>query len=515
MKELPQATKPAEKRLESASKLSRRRLLGLLGLGGGATLMGGAGLAFLGLPSVPAGESDQPLCEPYNLPVRRPEPDLVEATLIAAPAPVRVAGLNLRTLTYNGSLPGPTLRVREGDRVRLRFENRLAAATMNHAPASQMDMPHAPRATNLHTHGLHISPHVDDPFTLVEPGESRWHEFTVPQGSAGTYWYHPHPHGHVAGQQFAGLYGAIVVEGPLEREAALASAESHLLVLSDLEVSLGQIAGHSLFDLLGKQGNLLLVNGQHRPRLQAQTSTLRLRLLNASVARPFWLKLEDHQMHLIATDGGFLERPVAFERLLLAPGERAEVLVQLEGKGPYRLLRLPYDRGGFLSDLRGGAGTEETLLTVVPPVLGRRSALPRQLVSLERLQTTATTRKRTIEFGMDFPLVFSLNDHLFDMGRVDVQTELGSVEIWEIGNPTNLDHPFHLHTYPFQILERQTGGVWRTEPVLAWKDVVNLRGHERVRIAVRFSDFAGRTVYHCHVAEHEDRGMMGVLEVRG
>jgi FtsP/CotA-like multicopper oxidase with cupredoxin domain len=490
-------------------KLTRRQLLARIGIGTGTTLLGGATVAVLGLPSANAGESEQLLLEPPELPIRRLEPDLIETTLVASVAPVRVSGLNIQALTYNGSLPGPTLRVREGDHVRLKFENRLAIMQRSSMP---MDMQHSPHATNLHTHGLHISPNVDDPFTQVEPGQARVHEFTIPKGSAGTYWYHPHPHGHVAAQQFSGLYGAIIVEGALEREPEFHDADTYLLVFSDLSVNFGRVDGHSIFDLLGKQGNLLLVNGQHQPRLEARASTLRLRLVNASVARPFKLQLEHHVMHLIATDGGFLEKPIELETLFLAPGERGEVMVQLQA-GTYRLLRLPYDRGGFFSDLRGGAGIEETLLTLIAPESSQASPIPKQLVTLERLVPNASTVKRKIEFGMDFPLVFTLNEKLFDMNRVDIKTKLNTLEVWEISNTTTLDHPFHLHTYPFQILERQIAGVWKPEPYVAWKDVVNLRGNERVRIAVRFSDFMGKTVYHCHVAEHEDRGMMGILEV--
>jgi FtsP/CotA-like multicopper oxidase with cupredoxin domain len=490
-------------------KLTRRQLLTRIGLGAGTTVLSSAAIAVLGLPSTNAGESDQLLLEPSALPIRRLEPDLVEATLVATVAPVRVGGLNIQALSYNGSLPGPTIRVRESDRVRIKFENRLSTMQRTSMP---MDMQHSHDATNLHTHGLHISPSVDDPFKLLEPGESRIHEFTIPKNSAGTYWYHPHPHGHVATQQFSGLYGAIIVEGGLEQEPEFRDADTRLLVLSDLSINFGQVEWHSIFDLLGKQGNLFLVNGQYQPRLKAQASTLRLRLINASVARPFKLRLEHHTLHLIATDGGYLEKPIELETLFLAPGERAEVMVQLQA-GTFRLLRLPYNRGGFFSDLRGGAGIEETLLTIVAPNLSRVSPIPKRLVTIEKLIPNASMVKRKIEFGMDFPLVFTLNERLFDMNRVDIKTKLDTLEVWEIANTTTLDHPFHLHTYPFQILERQITGVWKPEPYMAWKDVVNLRGNERVRIAVRFADFTGKTVYHCHVAEHEDRGMMGIIEV--
>ncbi len=488
-------------------KMTRRQLLIRMGIGVGLAALGSGAMFKLGGISVAGaavGESDQPLLEPPTLPARRLEPDLVEATLVASPASVRVAGVNLEALAYNGSFPGPTLNLREGDRVRLKFVNQLSKPMQDMSGS----MNHRPQSSNLHTHGLHIAPSVDNPFGTLEPGESRVQEFVIPKNSAGTYWYHPHPHGHVAEQQFAGLYGAIVVKGNLEAEPAFQQAEEHLLVLSDLTIIGGKVADETAFDLLGKEGEVLLVNGQHQPKLLARASTLRLRLVNASITRAFKLQLEQHLMHLIATDGGYLEQPVALETLLLVPGERAEVMVQFSAKGTYRLLQMPYGRSPFSL----GSNAAQTLLSIDAPDL-KPGPLPEKLLTLERLKPSASATRREINFDMGFLQGFTINNQTFDMNRTDIKTSLGALEVWEIINSSPLDHPFHIHSYPFQVLERMSNGVWKPEPYLAWKDTVNLRGDERVRIAVRFDDFKGRTVYHCHVSGHEDKGMMGVLEV--
>ncbi|NJR22806.1 MAG: multicopper oxidase domain-containing protein [Richelia sp. CSU_2_1] len=198
-------------------------------------------------------ETGMPLGEPPLLTVRRLETGLVEAEIIASKITTRLAGLTVQALGYNETVPGATLRLQEGDRVRLTFTNHL-------------DVP-----TNLHTHGLHISPEVDNPFVLVMPGESRLHEFTLPKGSAGTRWYHPHPHGEVATQQFAGLSGAIVIESPLDKIPELKAAEEHLLIFKDFTISNGRVdADHSLLDWFGKYGDLPLVNGAYQPQLIAQ-----------------------------------------------------------------------------------------------------------------------------------------------------------------------------------------------------------------------------------------------------
>lgn len=471
---------------------------------------------------------------PRLLGVERSE-GLVQAQLSARASNLTLRGQPVQLLTYGG-LPGPTLRVREGETVRLNFTNNLT------------------EPTNLHLHGLHIPPSVDDPLAEIGPGESRVYEFTLPKGSAGINWYHPHLHGRVAEQLFAGLAGALIVDGPLDAMPELAGAEEHLLVLKDLALAGGQVAPFTMMDWMnGKEGDLLTVNGAVQPVLQAQKATLRLRVLNASNARYYRLALDNHPLYLIATDGGFLERPVELGELLLAPGERADLLVRLTREGRYRLQALPYDRGaqmmmggprgmgdqggmpgmsmggsqdgmGGMDMGAGGSGEEQgsmmgmgpsrpqTLLTVVAPLRPKPLPLPTGFAPVERLDPGKTTATRRIEFGERMMQAqFFLNNRRFDPGRVDIRARVGDLEVWELVNKTDMDHPFHLHTYPFQVLS--VNG--KAPAYRAWKDVVNVREKDTVRIAVPIRDFAGLTVYHCHIVEHEDRGMMGVLQVQG
>ena len=482
--------------------INRREFLALAGVAATANLISPQRLA-LAQASFP---------EPPLLPLRRPEAGLLETDLTALPSRLTVLGRPTRLLTYNSRLPGPVLRVREGDRVRLRFINKLE------------------EMTNLHLHGLHVSPNVDNPVAEVAPGEVSTLEFDIPKGSAGTYWYHPHMHGTVARQMFAGLAGAIVVEGPLEAMPELRGVEEHLIVLRDLELVGDQPAPHAMMDWMnGKEGSLLLVNGASKPTLNATRPTLRLRLLNASNARYYRLQLENHPLYLIATDGGFIGQPVALEELLLAPGERAEVLVRLEREGRFRLLNLPYDRGTMMhgmggmgrmggmgnmgGGMKGNAPTDQmqALMTVVAPRNPRPLPLPSSLDSVPTLDVTkASVTRRVVMTEQMMQARFFLNGKSFDPKRVDFTGRLGDLEIWELENRADMDHPFHLHTYPFQVISRNG----RPEPFRAWKDTVNLRKNDVVRIAVPLTDFTGITVYHCHVLEHEDRGMMGVLEVK-
>ena len=430
--------------------------------------------------------------------VVRSQGGLLSLKLSATPTPLALAGQRATLLTYGGSFPGPTLRVRPRDTVRLTLENRL------------------PEPTNLHWHGLPISPKVDDPFLEIPPGESWTYEFTVPKELAGTFWYHPHLHGRVAPQLFAGLLGALVVESSLDAIPELREAEEHLLVLKDLALQGGRPAPHTPMDWMnGKEGDLVLVNGALRPTLVAQKATLRLRLLNASNARYYRLALQDHPLYLIAADGGFLEEPLEVSELLLAPGERAEVLVRLRKEGRFLLQALPYDRGAMgMMDMGGmahampqGPSRPETLLYLTAPKNPKPLPLPKALSPFPTLPAPVVTRRLVLTEDM-MAARFFINGQVFDHRRVDLKGQAQTVEVWEVENQGDMDHPFHLHVHPFQVLS--VGG--RPFPYRAWKDVVNLKAGEVARLLVPLRE-KGRTVFHCHIVEHEDRGMMGVLEV--
>lgn len=452
--------------------MTRRQLLIRGGLAGGGVLL--APVAVLARDTEELGPSLPAL---PLLPVRRPEPGLVTAELSAGELPARAGGA--RRLGYSGSTPGPLIHVREGEHVRLGFTNGLR------------------EATNLHLHGLRIAPAVDAPFTHLEPGERRMYEFDVPAASAGTYWYHAHPHGMVARQVGAGLLGGLVVDGPLDEERELEAAEQHVVVLSSLSTR-----------------PELLVNGARRPHIRARGATLRLRLINAHGSRSLRLALDEPRapwadrrapLHLIASDGGLLRSPVEMEELLLAPGGRAEALVRLEREAPLQLRTLDY------SPYRDGSAADagEVLMHLLPPPRPQPAALPTRLASPTALAPPRGARPQLVEFGADADGMFTINERSFAADRVDMRARQGELAVWELVNTDAQDHPFHLHSWSFQVLSRNG----RPDRIPAWRDTVTLRPDERMRIAIPFSDFAGRTVFHCHVLSHEDMGMMGVLDV--
>jgi FtsP/CotA-like multicopper oxidase with cupredoxin domain len=442
----------------------------------------------------------------------------LDFSLAAETGHFSLSGRRATLYGYNGSVPGPRLEIRPGDQVRIRFTNRL------------------PEATNLHFHGLHVSPggNADNVFLEIPPGESQSYEFSLPQSHrGGTFWYHPHVHHLIARQLWAGLAGLLIVRGPLDEIPELQEALEEFLVLKDF----GLDADGNLLTpdptpqiMQGREGDLVLVNGQLNPTFPLpKEGLLRLRFLNASVARFYRLQLEDHPMYLIATDSGPIEEPFEMHELLLTPGERAEVLIRGERPpGRYRLLNLPYRRFNMgMMGMRGGRGMREgrstaseepvVLATVQYRESGRSLPLPTRLVPVEPLARATKARQLVFSHGMIHGegMAFTINGRTFDPERTDSIVKLGTVEEWQIVNGGGMmmafDHPFHIHTNAFQVLNQNA----KSPPFQSWKDTVNVPMGESVRVRIPFQDFPGRTVYHCHILDHEDLGMMAVVEMRG
>ncbi|MFQ4140528.1 multicopper oxidase family protein [Nodosilinea sp. PGN35] len=449
---------------------------------------------------------------------------LLSLDLEAGVQPVLVGDLRANLLTFNGQLPGPRLEAKPGDTVQIRFANRLN------------------QPTNLHYHGLHVTPqgNADNVFLSVPPGERLTYEFTLPADHpAGTFWYHPHHHGHVAEQLFGGLAGLFIIRGELDEIPEIKAAQEAFMVFQDFDVTnTGAIAAPDMMArMMGREGPLITINGQLNPELSlAQGGLLRLRLLNASPSRFYRLQLEGHSLQLIATDGGAIAAPVELSELLLAPGERAEVLVQGNREpGQYRLLNLPYDRGGIMMMGDGGMGdmnhsmegggmggmmhqgssaSPQTLATVTYRGSVAALPLPQRLGTVELLPNPTLSRRIELDMAMGsgMSMAFLFNGKTFDAQRIDINPKLNTVEEWELVNidSDRMDHPFHLHVNPFQVISRNG----QPEPYQAWKDTVLVKGNETVRIRIPFRTFTGKTVYHCHILDHEDLGMMGTVNIQ-
>lgn len=496
--------------------LTRRRVLVLGGAGAAALIAGVAGWLTTGA-SGSAGSSGLPdgVLEPAATgeELQRPaeivsQDGRLQIELVAA-AGVRLAGRDTRALGFNGSSPGPTLRVRPGDELAVRLSNRL-------------DQP-----TNLHTHGLRVSPRDDgdNPFVRVEPGAFfDYHHKIGDEHPPGTNWYHPHHHGTVADQLFRGLAGALLVDGG----PPLPVADDRVLLITDITLATdGTVApAGALERMRGREGALVLVNGQHQPVVAATPGeSQRWRLINGCTSRVLAVRLEGHTLQQIAQDGTFLPAPIPRQQLVLAPGNRADVVVQPSRAGRFALLTDPYDRGTAMGAMMGApAGTGGPLTLVTLLVDGPAATTPTLPAALPAAPETATaTARRSTTFQMAMsgmmgggpagdalPMSFSIDGRTFDPARDDQVVVAGTVEEWTVANTGPLAHPFHLHIWPFTVVDASDGRATTGVP----QDVVLVPPGGWVRLRIPFTTYTGRSVYHCHILDHEDAGMMATIVVR-
>lgn len=426
-----------------------------------------------------------------------PDPKIFEVNLVAQVAGVEyLPGKPTKAWTYNGTVPGPLVEARVGDELLVHFRNEL------------------PEPTTIHWHGLRVPAAMDGTVAMQQPipsGGSFEYRFVLKD--AGLYWFHPHVRSDE--QVERGLYGVILVRGDSEPELGA----ERVLVLDDVLLnSDGSLVDSSqmgsMMEMTGRQGNVLLANGVPDAVLDLKPGErVRLRVVNTANARYFNLTFGGRPMTLVGVDGGLLERPRQLERILLTPGERIDVLLQANGQAGevLELMNAPYERGhdtGFeqqrpvlrLKLLEGSAVATEVpaSLRQVPPLSGPTQL--RRFVLTEEMGGHAG-------HGSMVP-IFKINGEAFP-NITSVQSTLNAVEEWEIVNDTEMDHPFHLHGFFFQVTS--AGGVTETER--AWKDTVNVRGKSNLKFLVRFDDHPGTWMYHCHILEHAERGMMGELVV--
>ncbi|RQS76300.1 multicopper oxidase family protein [Burkholderia sp. Bp8963] len=464
--------------------------------------------------ALPAGA---PLTSLRTLANESREPGTFRATLVAQPV-ARPLLHGARPTTFwqfgagtQGPVVGPLIDVREGDTVEIRFVNRL------------------PQPSTIHWHGLPVPPEQDgNPSDPIAPGASRVYRFTLPKGSAGTYWYHPHPHMMTAEQVFRGLAGPFVVRAA---DDPLAAWPERNLFVSDLKLARdGTIVPNDMMDWMnGREGQFVLVNGARRPRIDVAGDE-RWRVWNACSARYLRLAFDDGRAFgQVGTDGGLLDAPRHVTSLLLAPGERAELLVRAGDRASRAVLQAAeYDRHKMaMSDDGHGSLPPDPALPLADVAFtpSAARALPATLRAVPALGEPVA--RKEIAFGeeMDMDAMmgssahgrpagmrFTINGDSYAPHRATLTSRVGDIEHWAIRNDTDMDHPFHLHGSQFQVIERAANGTRTPEPFRAWRDTVNVQTGETVTIATR-QDMSGERMFHCHILEHEDLGMMGTLKV--
>jgi FtsP/CotA-like multicopper oxidase with cupredoxin domain len=416
------------------------------------------------------------------------------------------------TLGYNSNYLGPTLRVHRGDEVEMAVTNALR------------------EDTTVHWHGLLIPGELDGgPHQTIRPG-STWRPVLPIRQPAATLWYHSHAHGHTGEQVYAGLAGLLIVSDDDERALGLPSeygVDDLPLILQDRQFESGTLVlpQGMMSAMHGRRGDTLMVNGTVNPVARVPRGLVRLRLVNGSNAREYDLAFaDDRPFHWIASEGGLLEKPAELRSLRLAPGERAEILADFSDGRPATLETGP---DGNLSMMMGmmrgqanllGGNRREAVIQFEPQgkaVLG--SNVPERLLAHERLDVSKAVRRRrfVMNMGMGNMMrggmgMLSINGRAFDMGRVDEQIRLGDTEIWEVSGEM-MAHPFHIHGVHFEVLSRNGSAPGIRDQGL--RDTVVAQ--EPVELLVKFTQTAVASpfMYHCHILEHEDNGMMGQFVV--
>ncbi len=439
----------------------------------------------------PGWDRDLALSEAHDT---NPDPSIVEIDLTARIAEVEVApGATVRAWTYDGHIPGPLVRAKVGDRVIVHFTNRLE------------------QPTTIHWHGVRVPIEMDGVPDIsqpeIKPGETFTYDFVV--RDAALYWYHPHVMS--AAQVGFGLYGALLVEDPND---GVNIADQLTIVLSDIGFDRKGVldpadTGGPAGMVFGREGAYILANGKVKPTLRARSGApQRWRIVNTAKSRYFLLDLEEQPFYVIGADGGLQEHPQSMTTLLVTPGERADVIVTpTRTTGPTLTLRaLLYNRGYGSVEFRNtedvltvAFSDEPTLPKVALPAVHREIAVP----SIEGA-TNVPILLTLPPSGVGGKSEFQVNGVPFWKAKPYL-AHIGEKQIWTVKNESKFAHPFHLHGFFFLPLDETL------QPIrpMVWKDTINVPIDRTVRFLVVFDERPGMWMFHCHILDHADGGLMG------
>lgn len=462
------------------TQVDRRQFLMMSGIGVAAVVTG---------CSAPA-----PVTVVEPLPVY-PEPQqlvskdgVLKAAVAVTRQPITIGDQQVVGTVYNGAFVGPTLRLRRGERLELEVTNNL------------------PEMTNVHFHGMHVSPSgiSDNVFIMIPPGATQNYVLDIPQNHPmGTFWYHTHAHPYTEAQVFGGLAALLVIDGLTDLlPPELRGIKEQTLALKDFQAQNGAILTQNIDS---NAPTTRTVNGAINPTLHIGAGETQLwRLANVGADIYYQLQLDGHRFHVLTTDGNPAWRVDGHDSLILPPGQRFDVLVQGGAPGNHTLKTLQYDQQGDLYP-------EATLATVVVDGPPRTPVpMPTKVVDTYSLSGAPVDKSRKISFAKDQATGhFLIDGKMYDEMRIDQQVKLGAVEEWTVQNDDKQQHPFHIHVNDFQVMS-VNGAPY---DAVSWQDTVNVPANGQVVVRIPFRDFTGKFVYHCHILNHADMGMMANVEV--
>ena len=496
-----------EDRLGHLMTLSRRGFLGLLGTGVGIASVP----PIVGFATGPTPTASTPTVP--NGRIFRSKNGLLRVKLLAAPGTVPVNGVPTANVqAYNGRVPGPTIVVSPGDRLKLNFHN-------------QTTMP-----SNIHYHGMHVSPkgNQDNVFIQVPSGGEFDYDVRIPTDHpGGLYWYHPHWHPNVGPQVWGGMSGLLVVRGGAAALPELKDVRKRIMSLRQIAFTPdGEL---DLYRAAPAEDQSHLVNGQLMPEVSMRPGETQLwQLANIGVNAYYNLELPGHTFTVVEEDGVQVWQTWETDKLLFPPGKRYGFLVTARKKETIlNLMQAGYDQG------LDNWPAMPIARVRVKGELAKSVKLPEWIGSKPDWVTGPIRNRRVLTLSqnvVDNQPLFYIDDVLFDnLTMEDIPKVLvNSTEEWVIRNassplggaPHSEDHPFHIHINGFAVTERgdwnpATNEVSNRQVIVprGEADTENVKSNSYIKFRTKFADYVGRSVYHCHILYHEDHGMMGAFDV--
>ncbi len=469
---------------------SRRTFLRAAGSVGLATGLIGPSLSLL--RSDRANAAREPLVQPPEI---RSRNGILNATLTASQRPLHLGEYEIPGYLYDDAYLPPLLRMRLGDTMRVRLRNELT------------DGP-----TNLHFHGLSVSPRgrSDNVFVQVRPDREFEYEVIIPRAGRqgpGLFWYHPHDHGFVNKQMLGGMSGGLVVDGSETLLPILKDLPERFFLIKHLQPGGGR--------------EVISINGQLNPAVDIRPGEMQFwRIANIGASLFFPFQIEAMPLYVVATDGHPLSRPRKLSEFLIGPGQRIDAIAIGPPAGEYAMgtkvfknmaWREPFPAQQIATIMSAGSlasGNAEA------QVLLQRNERPRWI---DEVRASAIARRRRLEYSRtEDRSVFMIDRRVMDDNRVDQTVKLGDTEEWTVVNTDQQYHSFHIHQTAFLVTEvngmpQDEDSLRDTFPIPPASD----DGPGVLKVIIPFTDpeIVGRFVYHCHAVDHEDKGMMGIVEV--
>ena len=421
---------------------------------------------------------------------------VLDATLTAAPGMVQLGDFSFSGFLYNGSYLPPVLRARTGDVMRISFKNRLPADP-----------------SNLHFHGMSVSPkgNSDNVFVHVHPGGDFKYEVSIPahdRQGPGLFWYHPHAHGVVAKQILGGMSGGLVIDGSERLFPILQGLPERFLFIKHAEQE-------------QPEREIISINGQINPVVPIRPGEMQFwRIANIGATMFMKFRIDAMPLYVVATDGHPLSRPRKMTEFFIGPGERIDAIAIGPPAGRYSMHTIAFHNEAW-HQTPDPAQQMATIVSAGTVGSGAETEVLRQRVKgarwIDEVRAAPIARRRTLDYSRTPDRkIFMIDGHTMDENRVDQTARLGDTEEWTIVNTDQQYHSFHIHQTPFLVTE--VNGVPQDEDSL--RDTFSTPpatevGPGSLKVVIPFTDpvIVGRFVYHCHAVDHEDEGMMGIVEV--